>query len=179
MHRVFELHYETVGYPAYPYFAASMHYGLIARIEEIQRAPDEKREHALRTTITAPKALIHVIPREWLPPNPEGLTPEKTRAILEQAAQRLEGIEPATRDDYVLKLLNLLASGEARRPYRPRAAGLTYRPRRSISTEDFDDVIESQLGIDAGLDVPGTSIVERGAAASGNTIKRHSEVMLP
>ena len=34
-HRVFELHYETFGYPAYPYFAASMHYGLIARIEEI------------------------------------------------------------------------------------------------------------------------------------------------
>ena len=52
-HRVFELHYATFGYPAYRYFAARMHYGLMARIEDIQRAPEEKREHALRTTITA------------------------------------------------------------------------------------------------------------------------------
>lgn len=145
-HRLFELHYETYGYPAYPFFAADLHYGLIARLAQLQGAPEEKWEHALRTTITAPKALIPVIPGDWLPEHPEELDMQQARAILEQAAERLEGIEPSTRADYVGKFLDLLESGAARRPYRVRSSRLARRHLHHSGSEDFDEMIERESG---------------------------------
>lgn len=143
-HRLFELHYETYGYPAYSFFAADLHYGLIARLAQLQGAPEEKWEHALRTTITAPKALIPVIPGDWLPEHPEELDLQQARAILEQAAERLEGIEPSTRADYVGKFLDLLESGAARRPYRARSSRLAGRHLHHSRSEDFDEMIERE-----------------------------------
>ncbi len=151
-HRVFELHYETHGYPAYPYFAADLHYGLIARLAQLYDAPMEKWEHALRTTITAPKALLPVIPNEWLPAHPDELEIQQARAILEQAAERLEGIEPTTRADYVGKFLDLIESGAARRPYRARGARVTRRNLLDSRAEDFDDAAERATRFEARLD---------------------------
>lgn len=145
-HRLFELHYETYGYPAYPFFATDLHYGLIARLAQLQGAPEEKWEHALRTTITAPKALIPVIPGDWLPEHPEELDMQQARAILEQAAERLEGIEPSTRADYVGKFLDLLERGAARRPYRVRGSRLAGRHLHHSRSEDFDERIERESG---------------------------------
>lgn len=145
-HRLFELHYETYGYPAYSFFAPNLHYGLIARLTQLQDAPSDKWEHALRTTITAPKALIPVIPRDWLPEHPEELDQQQARAILEQAAERLEGIEPSTRADYVGKFLDLLESGAARRPYRVRGSRLAGRHIHHTRSEDFDERIERESG---------------------------------
>lgn len=151
-HRVFELHYETHGYPAYAYFAVDLHYGLIARLAQLSEAPLEKWEHALRTTITAPKALLPVIPNEWLPAHPGELETQQARAILEQAAARLEGIEPTTRADYVGKFLDLVESGAARRPYRARNARLTRRNLLDSRADDFDDAAERVSRLDARLD---------------------------
>ncbi len=151
-HRGFELHYETHGYPAYAYFAADLHYGLIARLAQLNDAPMEKWEHALRTTITAPKALLPVIPNEWLPAHPDELETQQARAILEQAAARLEGIEPTTRADYVGKFLDLVESGAARRPYRTRSARVTRRTLPDSRADDFDDAAERVAPFDARLD---------------------------
>lgn len=145
-HRLFELHYETYGYPAYSYFAVDLHYGLIARLAQLHTAPEEKWEHALRTTITAPKALIPVIPRDWLPEQSEELDLQQARAILEQAAERLEGIELSTRADYVAKFLDLLESGAARRPYRVRGSHFPRRRLPASRSEDIDEEIERQSG---------------------------------
>lgn len=150
-HRIFELHYETNGYPSYPYFAADLHYGLIARLAQLQAAPEEKREHALRTTITAPKALIPVIPKDWLPEHPEELDSQQARAILEQAAERLEGIEPATRADYVGKFLDLLESGAARRPYHVRGTRSARRHLSPSLSKDIDEEIERESLLEAQL----------------------------
>lgn len=157
-HRVFELHYETHGYPAYPYFAADLHYGLIARLTQLYEAPIEKWEHALRTTITAPKALLPVIPNEWLPAHPHELEIQQARAILEQAAERLEGIEPTTRADYVGKFLDLVESGATRRPYRARGARLTSRTLPNSRADDFDDAAERVAPFDARLDALGRGL---------------------
>ncbi len=136
--RVFELHYELGGYPAFNLFAAQLHRGLIAHIREVESETNEVRDQILRATLTAPRALIPVIPESWLRTVTANDVSE-LRLIFQTAAQRLENIENSTRLEYVNELLTLITSAADPRVREFKSC----RWNISDTESDFDDVVET------------------------------------
>jgi len=136
--RVFDLHYQGAGYPAYRYLAGPLHFGLIAAIRYFQQATPEKQIHNQRACTTGVRALLPILGGEGLASALFSLPEDDTtiRRILSDAVWAYTGTDRKTRNRWVSSFLDLLKRGFENRAYVSRTG--RRRRRRMYTTAELD-----------------------------------------
>lgn len=136
--RVFDLHCQAAGYPAYRYLAGPLHFGLIAAIKYFQQATPEKQIHNQRAYTTGVRALLPVLKDEGLASALSSLPDDDTaiRGILDDAVWAYTGTDRKTRSRWVSSFLDLLKRGFENRGYVSRTGHR--RRRRMYTTAELD-----------------------------------------
>jgi len=130
---LWQLHYDTAGYPTYPYLARRLHAGLLSHLCSGTEDPTK--------LLTAPAALVPLLDIEDLldPLDHVDVNPTSLRKMLWEAAIRWRGIRLSTCNRYVSGFLDLTTQSP---PRSPGVSGFARRRRRPFTEIELDPELD-------------------------------------